>query len=62
MAETDGGERAAVGFPARFSESDNPSIDHGTPGLGEHESYVYGDLLGIGRREYEELVEDKVIY
>lgn len=55
------GERAAVGFPARFSAS-TVGIERGTPELGEHEAYVYGELLGIGRKEYEELVADRVIY
>lgn len=62
VAETDGRQRAAVGFPARFSKSDDPAIERGTPGLGEHEDYVYGELLGIGRKEYNDLVTDNVIY
>jgi benzylsuccinate CoA-transferase BbsF subunit len=62
VRESDGTERAAVGFPARFSKSKNVGIDRGTPALGEHESYVYGELLGIGKAEYDELVADQVIY
>lgn len=62
VAETDGRQRAAVGFPARFSKSDDPGIERGTPELGEHEDYVYGELLGIGRKEYDDLVTDNVIY
>lgn len=62
VSETDGKQRAAVGFPARFSKSEQPAIDRGTPELGEHESYVYGELLGIGRKEYDNLVTDNVIY
>lgn len=62
VAEADGRTRAAVGLPARFSRSDEPAIARGTPGLGEHESYVYGELLGIGRAEYEALVADEVIH
>jgi benzylsuccinate CoA-transferase BbsF subunit len=62
VTEADGGERAAVGFPARFSKSTGVGIDRGTPRLGEHESYVYGELLGIGRQEYDELVADGIIY
>ncbi|WP_137389590.1 CaiB/BaiF CoA transferase family protein [Rhodoligotrophos defluvii] len=60
--ETGGRERLAVGFPARFSRSDDPTIERGTPGLGEHEEYVYGELLGMGRADYARLVEDGVIY
>ncbi|MBE0694850.1 MAG: CoA transferase, partial [Aquamicrobium sp.] len=62
VVEGDGRRRAAVGAPARFSKSDNPAIERGTPGLGEHEDYVYGELLGIGRREYGALVAEQVIY
>jgi crotonobetainyl-CoA:carnitine CoA-transferase CaiB-like acyl-CoA transferase len=62
VTEADGGERAAVGFPARFSKSKGVGIDRGTPRLGEHESYVYGELLGIGTKEYDELVADGIIY
>lgn len=62
VVETDGKQRAAIGFPARFSESDKAAIERGTPDLGEHEEYVYGELLGIGQNEYAELVADKVIY
>ncbi len=62
VQETDGRERAAVGFPAMFSRSDSPAIERGTPSLGEHEDYVYGELLGMGRAEYDRLIEDRAIY
>ena len=62
VAELDGGTRSAVGFPARFSESENPAIERGTPRLGEHEGYVFGDLLGMREAEISALVEDGVIY
>ncbi|MBB4303238.1 benzylsuccinate CoA-transferase BbsF subunit [Rhodobium orientis] len=62
VSETDGGHRMAVGFPARFSGTDAPGLDRGTPGLGEHEEYVYGEILGLGRADRARLVEDRVIY
>lgn len=62
VAEDDGRRRAAVGFPARFSGCEGVGIARGTPRLGEHEDYVYGDLLGLGRREYEALIEEEVIH
>ncbi|WP_417718974.1 CaiB/BaiF CoA transferase family protein [Salipiger sp.] len=62
VRETDGRERMAVGFPARFSRSDAPGIARGTPGLGEHEDHVYGEILGLGRAERARLVEERVIY
>ncbi|MAS04993.1 MAG: CoA transferase [Ahrensia sp.] len=62
VREMDGKERAAVGVPARFSKTVADSFDRGTPQLGEHEDYVFGELLGIGRAEYADLVNDKAIY
>ncbi|MCR8548948.1 CoA transferase [Salipiger sp. P9] len=62
VTETCGRQRKAVGFPAMFSGSDAPGMERGTPGLGEHEDYVYGEMLGIGRAERARLVEERVIY
>lgn len=62
VVDSEGGARAAVGFPGRFSGSDAASITRGTPKLGEHEDYVYGELLGMGRREIDSLVEQQIIY
>lgn len=65
IVDVDGGEgstRAAVGFPGRFSASDAASIERSTPKLGEHEDFVYGELLGMARREIDELVERDVIF
>ncbi|MFC4625745.1 CaiB/BaiF CoA transferase family protein [Daeguia caeni] len=57
-----GAMRAAVGAPARFSRSENPSIKRGTPKLGEDEAYVFGELLGLSTREYQRLVDDRIIH
>jgi benzylsuccinate CoA-transferase BbsF subunit len=54
--------RAAVGFPGRFSTSTPPSIERGTPKLGEHEDYVYGELLRMTQREIADLTDREVIY
>ena len=62
VQESDGKRRMAVGFAARFSRSDAPAMERGTPELGEHEDYVFGELLGIGARERRLLVDDHVIY
>lgn len=62
VAEDDGRRRAAIGFPARFPACEGIGIARGTPRLGEHEEYVYGDLLGLGRRDYERLVDEEVIH
>ena len=62
VAEPDGTVRAAVGVPMRLSKCAAIVIDRGTPLLGEHEDYVFGELLGIGREERTALEEAEVIY
>lgn len=63
VAEGDSGRtRLAVGAPMRFSRSDNPSIERGTPGLGEHEDYVFGTLLGLSDAERRRLEAAQVIH
>jgi crotonobetainyl-CoA:carnitine CoA-transferase CaiB-like acyl-CoA transferase len=61
MSEPDGGKRKAVGPPRRFSKTP-AKLACGTPALGEHESYVYSELLGLASNEIEALVRDKVIW
>lgn len=60
MAEPDGGKRKAVGPPWRFSKTP-AKLARGTPALGEHEAYVYGELLGLAQSEIDALVRGKVI-
>lgn len=62
VAEPDGRRRAAVGAPMRFSRSGGVGLKRGTPGLGEHEDYVFGALLGLSRRERRELEDAEAIY
>lgn len=62
VTEKTGRTRAAVGYPGRFSNGDRLTIERGTPDLGEHEEYVFGDILGLGRTTYNDLVAEKVIY
>jgi crotonobetainyl-CoA:carnitine CoA-transferase CaiB-like acyl-CoA transferase len=62
VQEPDGKERAAVGVPMRLSKGAEIGIHRGTPQLGEHEDYIYGELLGLGREERRELEEAEVIY
>lgn len=61
-AEPDGKRRAAVGVPMRLSKGTEIGIHSGTPRLGEHEDYVYGELLGMGQAERRRLEEAEVIY
>lgn len=60
--EPDGTERAAVGVPMRLSKGPEIGINRGTPRLGEHEDYVYGELLGMSRAERQALEDEGVIY
>jgi crotonobetainyl-CoA:carnitine CoA-transferase CaiB-like acyl-CoA transferase len=57
-----GGEtRRVVGPPWQFSRT--PGVyDRWTPGLGEHNRYVFGQLLGMSEAEIGELVAAKVIH
>lgn len=60
--EPDGRTRAAVGVPVRLSKGEDIGITRGTPKLGEHEDYVYGELLGMSTVERQALQDDQVIY
>ncbi len=62
VAEPDGTIRAAVGVPMCLSKGEEIGIHRGTPKLGEHEDYVYGDLLGLSRSERQALEDSEVIY
>ncbi|MGE4338953.1 MAG: CoA transferase, partial [Pigmentiphaga sp.] len=62
VSEPDGKRRAAVGVPMRLSKGAEIGIDRGTPKLGEHEDFVYGDLLGMSQAERRRLEEAEVIY
>jgi crotonobetainyl-CoA:carnitine CoA-transferase CaiB-like acyl-CoA transferase len=62
VSEPDGTSRAAVGVPMRLSKSPDIGIQRGTPGLGDDEEAIYGELLGISRSERRRLEEAEVIY
>ncbi len=62
VQEPDGKERAAVSVPMRLSKGEDIGIHRGTPRLGEHEDYVYGELLGMSGAERKALEEQEVIY
>lgn len=62
VQEPDGKARAAVGVPMRLSKGEDIGIHRGTPKLGEHEDYVYGELLGLTKAERAALQDEEVIY
>jgi crotonobetainyl-CoA:carnitine CoA-transferase CaiB-like acyl-CoA transferase len=62
VQEPDGKERAAVGVPMRLSKGPEIGIHRGTPKLGEHEDYIYGELLRMNSVERRALEEAEVIY
>jgi crotonobetainyl-CoA:carnitine CoA-transferase CaiB-like acyl-CoA transferase len=55
-------QRAAVGAPIRFSRCADVGLRSGTPGLGEGEEYVYGELLGLSAVQRRRMTEDHLIY
>jgi crotonobetainyl-CoA:carnitine CoA-transferase CaiB-like acyl-CoA transferase len=61
MAGPDGELRKVVGPPWRFSRTP-VKLERWTPKLGEHNEYVFCELLGLGRDELDALVQAKVIY
>ena len=54
------GARPVIG-PAWRIRPDGPEVTRGAPLLGEHNEYVYRELLGLSENRYDELVERKVI-
>ncbi len=55
------GIRAAVGAPMRLSAADGIGISRPTPALGEHEDYVFGEILGLSRAERSRLEQERAI-
>ena len=54
------GPSRVEGLPVRLSET-NWSLSRGAACLGEHNSYVFGQLLGLDEQEINELAEEGVI-
>jgi crotonobetainyl-CoA:carnitine CoA-transferase CaiB-like acyl-CoA transferase len=54
------GTRPSVGAPWRMSRS-QASITNGAPKLGEHNAYVYGEILGVAPEKLEQLIAEKVV-
>lgn len=62
VAAPDIAPRLAVGAPARFSASRDVGIRRLTPRLGQDEDYVFGELLGLGRAQRDDLETREVIF
>ena len=54
------GDVRVDGLPVHLSETDW-RLERGGPCLGEHNDYVYGDLLGLAPAEIASLREEGVI-
>ncbi len=54
------GTRPTIG-PAWRIEPDGPDVQRGAPLLGEHNEYVYREILGLSKDRFDDLVERKVI-
>lgn len=61
MVGPDGKSRKVVGPPWRFSRTP-ATFERGTPQFGEHNQYVFGELLGLAQSEVDALIEEQVIY
>jgi crotonobetainyl-CoA:carnitine CoA-transferase CaiB-like acyl-CoA transferase len=49
------------GPPLRMSQGQKAGTD-GAPLLGQHNDYIYRQLLGIKKKEIDRLIADRVIY
>jgi crotonobetainyl-CoA:carnitine CoA-transferase CaiB-like acyl-CoA transferase len=54
------GSRPIVSAPWRMSKS-VASITRGAPNLGEHNQYVYGEILGIAADALAEMIKNKIV-
>ncbi|CCW16467.1 FIG00824362: hypothetical protein [Sphingobium indicum BiD32] len=61
VTDARGETRPVIGPGWRMSPDEAP-IEKGAPLLGEHNIYVYGDLLGLGERELADLMARKIAY
>jgi len=61
VPDTKDGKRPIVGAPWRLSKTPF-GIECGAPLMGEHNAYVYGNILGYSEQEIQKLLQDKVIH
>ena len=61
LQSSDGETRDLPGLPWRFAGMEAPHLT-AAPYLGQHNAYVYGELLGLSEAEIGRLVEAQIIY
>jgi len=54
------GSRPIVGAPWRMSKA-QATITRGAPNLGEHNAYVYGEILGVPPDTLKQMIKDKIV-
>ena len=57
----DGSTRYLPGLPWRFEGAREPILTE-APVLGQHNEYVYGELLGLSAKDIDRLVEEEIIF
>lgn len=60
VSDHNAGSRPVIGAPWRMSRT-QATIANGAPALGEHNDYVYREVLGLSQEAFDRLVADKVI-
>ena len=60
VTDTQGEFRPLVGAPWRFSRA-RTTVARGAPAMGEHNAYVYCDLLGLSEAELQALIDEGAV-
>ena len=55
------GTRKTIAPPWKMSET-QPEITRAAPLLGEHNTYVFQDLLGLSQQELDQLIQEQIVY
>lgn len=54
------GSRPIVSAPWRMAKT-QATITRGAPNLGEHNAYVYGEILGVSPEKLQQMIKDKIV-
>jgi len=55
------GKRRIIGLPWHLDEKADENLTH-APTMGEHNNYVFGQLLGLSNDEINKLIKKKIVY